>query len=77
VTRVSLLFIALSVATADLATKALIRERLAIGGIRIVVDGWFNIVQVRNPGAVFGLAAELVTSGCMNCHTPTQTRAVD
>lgn len=58
-TRLKLLFIALGVAAADLATKAVIRDRMPVGSGRTVIDGWFNIVHVRNPGAVFGLGAEL------------------
>ncbi|HKR64249.1 MAG TPA: signal peptidase II [Thermoanaerobaculia bacterium] len=58
-TRLTLLLIALGVAAAGLATKAVIREWLPVGSVRTVVDGWFNLVHVRNPGAVFGLGADL------------------
>lgn len=58
-TRVRLLLLAVGVAVADLLTKLLIIERLPIGSVRPVVDGWFNIVHFRNPGAAFGLGATL------------------
>lgn len=58
-TRLMLFLIAGGIAAADLATKKVIRERLSIGSVRVVVDGWFDIVHVRNPGAVFGLGADL------------------
>ena len=58
-TRLTLLLIAGGIAAADLATKAVILERLSVGSFRTVVDGWFNIAHVRNPGAVFGLGADL------------------
>ena len=58
-TRVALLLLTTGVAVADLGTKLLIVERLPIGSVRPVIDGWFNIVHFRNPGAVFGLGAAL------------------
>ena len=58
-TRVQLLLIAAGVGVADLLTKLLIVERLPIGSVRPVIDGWFSIVHFRNPGAVFGLGAAL------------------
>lgn len=57
--RASLLLFAIGVAVADLLTKLLIVERLPIGSVRPVLDGWFNIVHFRNPGVVFGLGAQL------------------
>lgn len=57
--RVSLLLVAAGVAGADLVTKLLIVDRLPVGNVRSVIDGWFSIVHVRNPGAAFGLGAGL------------------
>ncbi len=54
--RVSLLLVAAGVASADLMTKLLIVERLPIGSARPVIDGWFSIVHVRNPGPPSALA---------------------
>lgn len=58
-TRVRLLLFAAGVAVADLLTKLVIVERLPIGSVRPVIDGWFSIVHYRNPGAAFGLGAAL------------------
>lgn len=58
-TRVQLLLFAVGLGVGDLVTKLLIVERFPIGTIRPVIDGWFNIVHFRNPGAVFGLGAAL------------------
>lgn len=58
-TRVRLLLFAAGVAVADLLTKLVIVERLPIGSVRSVIDGWFSIVHFRNPGAAFGLGAAL------------------
>ena len=58
-TRAALLLLTTGVAVADLVSKLLIVERLPIGTVRPVIDGWFNIVHIRNPGAVFGLGAAL------------------
>lgn len=58
-TRVQLLLFAAGVGVADLLTKLLIVERLPIGSVRPVIDGWFSIVHFRNPGAAFGLGAAL------------------
>lgn len=55
----ALLLLTTGVAVTDLVTKLLIVERVPIGSVRPVIDGWFNIVHVRNPGAVFGLGAAL------------------
>lgn len=57
--RAALLLSTMGVAGADLISKVLIVERLPIGSVRPVIDGWFNIVHLRNPGAVFGLGAAL------------------
>lgn len=53
--RWHLFLITLTVVSSDLITKLVIRERLAIGDVQLVLDGWFNIVHVRNPGVVFGI----------------------
>lgn len=58
-TRAALLLLTTGVAGADLGSKLLIVERLPIGSVRPVIDGWFNIVHLRNPGAAFGLGAAL------------------
>lgn len=58
-TRRALLLLTTGAAGADLISKLLIVERLPIGSVRPVIDGWFNIVHLRNPGAVFGLGAAL------------------
>lgn len=58
-TRIWLFLVAAGVAMADLLTKLLIVERLPIGSVRPVIDGWFSIVHIRTPGAAFGLGAAL------------------
>lgn len=58
-TRRSLFLLAAAVATADLLTKLAIVRRFPVGSVQPVLDGWFNVVHFRNPGAVFGLGAEL------------------
>lgn len=58
-THGTLLLFAAAVATADLLTKIAIVRRFPVGSVQPVLDGWFNIVHFRNPGAVFGLGAEL------------------
>lgn len=42
---------------ADLATKALVEATLNPFEARPVVDGLFNLVHARNPGAAFGILA--------------------
>ena len=58
-TRVQLLLVAAGVGVADLVTKLLIVDRLPIGSVRPLIDGWFNVVHFRNPGAAFGVGAAL------------------
>ena len=43
---------------ADLVTKALIESAMELYDSIPVIDGLFNIVYIRNPGAAFGLLAE-------------------
>jgi signal peptidase II len=49
--------IALLVAAADRATKAVILDQLIPGQTIPIVPGFFSLVYVRNPGAAFGLLA--------------------
>jgi signal peptidase II len=49
--------IALVVAVADRATKAVILDQLIPGQTIPIVPGFFSLVYVRNPGAAFGLLA--------------------
>lgn len=41
----------------DQITKAVIQERLYLGQAIKVIDGFFNITYVKNPGAAFGFMA--------------------
>ncbi len=41
----------------DQITKAVIIDRLAIGASIAVIDGFFDIVHFRNPGAAFSIFA--------------------
>lgn len=41
----------------DQITKAVIIDRLAIGASAAVIDGFFDIVHFRNPGAAFSIFA--------------------
>jgi signal peptidase II len=43
----------------DQLTKALIAKKLFMYGTHIVIDGFFNLVYVMNPGAAFGFLAEM------------------
>lgn len=42
----------------DQITKAVIAERLFVYGTHKVIDGFFSLVYVMNPGAAFGFLAE-------------------
>lgn len=52
-----ILFVVVSVLTLvmDQVTKELILERFEIGESLKIVEGYLNLVHVRNPGAAFGL----------------------
>jgi signal peptidase II len=41
----------------DQITKAVIAERLFVYGSHKIIDGFFNLVYVMNPGAAFGFLA--------------------
>jgi signal peptidase II len=41
----------------DQFTKAIITEKLFVYGTHKIIDGFFNLVYVRNPGAAFGFLA--------------------
>jgi signal peptidase II len=49
------LLIGSTVTVADQLTKHWVRTRFAYGESRPVIDGFFNLVYVRNPGAAWGL----------------------
>jgi signal peptidase II len=46
------------VVTLDQITKAVITEKLFMYGSHKVIDGFFSLVYVMNPGAAFGFLAE-------------------
>jgi signal peptidase II len=48
---------AIAVIVLDQITKAVIAERLFVYGTHKVIDGFFNLVYVMNPGAAFGFLA--------------------
>jgi signal peptidase II len=48
---------AIVVITLDQITKAAITEKLFMYGSHNVIDGFFNLVYVTNPGAAFGFLA--------------------
>ena len=52
------LLVALAVLVADQWTKWLVEVHLPHGVSRPVIDGFFNLVHVRNSGVAFGLFAE-------------------
>lgn len=52
------LLVALAVLVADQWTKWLVEVHLPHGASRPVVDGFFNLVHVRNSGVAFGLLSE-------------------
>ena len=58
-TRIQLILFFVGLGVADLVTKLLIVEQLPMGSVRPVIDGWFSIVHLRNPGAAFGVGAAL------------------
>ncbi len=43
----------------DQITKAVISEKLFMYGTHKVIDGFFNLVYVMNPGAAFGFLADM------------------
>ena len=51
------IFGALAVIVLDQITKAVITEKLFMYGTHKVIDGFFNLVYVMNPGAAFGFLA--------------------
>jgi len=53
------LLLALLTAAADLATKAWVIGTLPLYKARPVVDGWIDMVYVRNPGVAFSLLSDL------------------
>lgn len=54
--RVGLIALVLSLG-ADLVTKHLVMTKLHFGDKREVIEGFFYLTHVRNPGAAFGLFA--------------------
>lgn len=48
---------AITVIVLDQITKAIITEKLFMYGSHKVIDGFFNLVYVMNPGAAFGFLA--------------------
>ena len=52
------IFGAIAVIVLDQITKAVIREKLFMYGSYKVIDGFFSLVYVMNPGAAFGFLAE-------------------
>ncbi|HEX6204058.1 MAG TPA: signal peptidase II, partial [Thermoanaerobaculia bacterium] len=52
------LLVALGVLVADQWTKWLVEVHLPHGVSRPVIDGFFNLVHVRNSGVAFGLLSE-------------------
>lgn len=51
------IFGAIAVIVLDQITKAVIREKLFMYPSHKVIDGFFNLVYVTNPGAAFGFLA--------------------
>ena len=49
------LLLALVIFLLDQASKALVARTLAVGELRRVIPGFFNLTHTRNPGAAFGL----------------------
>jgi signal peptidase II len=52
------IFGAIAVIVLDQITKAVITEKLFMYGSHKVIDGFFSLVYVMNPGAAFGFLAE-------------------
>lgn len=50
--------VALAVFALDRATKLLVSSRLGLRDVVSVIDGFLNIVHVRNPGAAFSFLAD-------------------
>lgn len=53
-----LLFVAVVIVALDQVTKSAIASRFAFHEIYPVIDGFFNLVYVMNPGAAFGFLAK-------------------
>lgn len=53
------LWITPSLLVADFFTKGLVLRNISIGEVVTVIPGFFDLVQVRNTGAAFGLLAGL------------------
>ncbi|MDA2913455.1 signal peptidase II [Acidobacteriia bacterium AH_259_A11_L15] len=53
--RTLYLLLALAIFLLDQASKALVARTLAVGELRRVIPGFFNLTHTRNPGAAFGL----------------------
>lgn len=51
-----------TVVTLDQLTKHLVLQRFQLGESVPVIDGFFNLTYVRNPGAAFGLLARADSS---------------
>jgi len=47
--------VAVAVFAADQSTKALVERRIPSGRVVTVVEGFFNLINTKNSGAVFGL----------------------
>lgn len=52
-----LILIAGVVVLLDQITKALIVRTIPLGGAQSVIDGFFNLVHIHNPGGAFGMMA--------------------
>lgn len=55
--HIIILAITLPVILLDQLTKAWIIATLPLHEVHVVIDGFFNIIHVRNPGAAFGFLA--------------------
>jgi len=43
----------------DQLTKSMISQKLFLSGTHVVINGFFNLVYVMNPGAAFGFLVEM------------------
>ena len=51
---IGLVAIAIVGAAADQITKIIARGTLRLGEPRVLVDGWFDLTYIHNPGIAFG-----------------------
>jgi len=58
VPRIRWIWFVLAVLAVDQLSKFVVERFTALGSVRVVIPGYFNLVHTNNPGVAFGLLAD-------------------